>query len=294
MALSFFFLAISLGSPTAIGDVSFDLSTATKKSYSSFITQLRDALPTQGTVCGIPLLPSTASGSQWFRFFNLTNYNDETVTVAVNVTNVYIVAYRADAVSYFFEDTPAEAFKLIFAGTKTVKLPYSGNYDKLQSVVGKQRDMIELGIPALSSAITNMVYYDYQSTAAALLVLIQCTAEAARYKYIEQQVSSHISSNFYPNQAVISLENKWGALSKQIQIANRTGHGQFENPVELYNPDGTRFSVTNTSAGVVKGNIKLLLYYKASVGSEYDIPTTILHPGAMGMLHNQNGNYVTM
>lgn len=278
-ALTFFFLTISLGPPTAKGDVSFDLSTATKNSYSSFITQLRSALPTKGTVYSIPVLPSTASGLQWFTFFSLTNYNDQTITVAVNVTNLYVVAYRADtAVSYFFEDTPAEASKLLFTDTRQVKLPYSSNYDRLQNVVGKQRDLIELGLPALSSAITNMFYNNYKLTAAALLVLIQSTAEAARFKYIEQQVSQHINDNFYPNSAIISLENNWGALSKQIQIANRKGNGQFENPVELVGPDGKRVSVTNTSAGVVKGNIKLLLYYKVNVAEDSDDILTMSEP----------------
>lgn len=273
IAISSFLLAISLISPTLKADIALDLSTATKASYSAFITHIRNALPTKATVCNIPLLPSTPTGLASFTFFTITNYNYQTVEVAVNVTNVYIVAYRAGASSYFFEDTPAQAKQLLFAGTQKVTLPFTGNYDKLQSIVGKYRDMVELGIPALSTAVTNMVYYNKQLTAAALLVLIQSTAEAARFKYIEQQVAQHISDKFYPNQAVISLENNWGALSKQIQIANSTGRGQFQSPVELIGPTGTRFSVTNTSAGVVQGNIKLLLYYKLSVADDNDSPT---------------------
>lgn len=284
IAIFFFIVAIFVGYPTVKGDVSFHLGTATEKSYTSFIGQLRNALPTTGKVCNIPVLPSTASGLQWFTFFSLTNYNDETITVAVNVTNVYIVAYRAGAVSYFFEDTSAEAWNLLFTDTRKVKLPYSGNYDRLQNVVGKQRDFIELGFPALSSAITNMFYYDYKPTAAALLVLIQSTAEAARFKYIEQQISQYINHNFLPDLAIISLENNWGALSKQIQIANSRGNGQFESPIDLITPNGTRVSVTNTSAGVVKGNIKLLLFYNLLanvVADDTDMITSMLHPGAI-------------
>ncbi|XP_022156709.1 type I ribosome-inactivating protein trichoanguina-like [Momordica charantia] len=281
IALSFFILTIFLGPPTAKGDVSFDLSTATKNSYTSFIRDLRSALPTRGTVCNIPVLPSTASGLQWFRFFSLTNYNYQTITVAVNVTNVYIAAYSTGAVSYFFEDTSAEAFRLLFVGTQKVTLPYSGNYDRLQSIVGKNRDLIELGIPTLSNAITNLFYNNnYKLTATALLVLIQSTAEAARFKYIEQEVSKHVSSNFFPNQAIISLENSWGALSKQIQIANSKGTGQFDKAVELITIDGKRVSVTNTSTGVVKSNIKLLLYYKVNGANDNYIPT-ILPLGAI-------------
>ncbi|XP_022960460.1 type I ribosome-inactivating protein trichoanguina-like [Cucurbita moschata] len=273
IAITSFLLAISLISPTLKADIALDLSTATKATYSAFITQLRNALPTKATVCNIPLLPSTATGLGSFTFFTITNYNYETVEVAVNVSNVYIVAYRANAKSYFFEDTSAQARQLLFQNTQKITLPFTGNYDRLQGVVGKYRDSIELGIPALSTAVTNMVYYNKQLTAAALLVLIQSTAEAARFKYIEQQVAQYISGKFYPNQAVISLENNWGALSKQIQIANSTGSGQFQSPVELISPNGTRFRVTSTSSGVVQGNIKLLLYYKLSVADDNDSPT---------------------
>lgn len=286
IALCIFFVAILLDSPIVKGDTSLDLSTVTKASYTSFITNLRDALPTNGRVCNIPLLPSTASGLNSFAFFNLTNYNYQTITVAVNVTNVYIVAYRAGAKSYFFEDTPTEVVNLLFTGTEKVKLPYTGNYDRLQNVVGKQRDLIELGLPALSSAITNLFYNNnYKLTASALLVLIQSTSESARFKYIEQQVSQAVGGNFFPNSAIISLENNWGALSKQIQVANSTGNGQFETPVELLSPNGTRVSVTNTSFGVVKTNIKLLLFYKVNVAIEVLDNQNIGHG---------NGNYVTM
>lgn len=102
IALSLFILAIFLGPLTAKGDVSFDLSTTTKNSYTSFIRDLRNALPTRWTVCNICVPPSTESRLEWFRLFNITNYNYETITVAVNVTNVYMAAYSTGAISYFF------------------------------------------------------------------------------------------------------------------------------------------------------------------------------------------------
>ncbi|XP_022156715.1 type I ribosome-inactivating protein trichoanguina-like [Momordica charantia] len=281
-------LAILLGPLSAEGDVSFQLSGANKKSYTNFIKQLRDAVPTTTTVCKIPVLPSTASGPKSFTFVHLTNYADQTVVVAINITNVYIVAYHIDHVSYFFDDASPEAYKVLFEGTDRKTLPYSSNYDKLQSIVGKKRDLIELGLPALSSAITNLVYYEYKSTAAALLVLIQSVAEAARYKYIEQEISTHVDDKFKPDQAIISLENNWGALSKQIQIAAK-GNGQFEKPVELINPNNTPFSVTNVSSLVVTSNIKLLLYFKLAAANHDDQDKTVGKP-----FNNGGENFITV
>nr|1BRY_Y Chain Y, BRYODIN I [Bryonia dioica]1BRY_Z Chain Z, BRYODIN I [Bryonia dioica] len=241
-------------------DVSFRLSGATTTSYGVFIKNLREALPYERKVYNIPLLRSSISGSGRYTLLHLTNYADETISVAVDVTNVYIMGYLAGDVSYFFNEASAtEAAKFVFKDAKKkVTLPYSGNYERLQTAAGKIRENIPLGLPALDSAITTLYYYTASSAASALLVLIQSTAESARYKFIEQQIGKRVDKTFLPSLATISLENNWSALSKQIQIAS-TNNGQFESPVVLIDGNNQRVSITNASARVVTSNIALLL-----------------------------------
>nr|UVC32790.1 MAP30 [Momordica charantia] len=275
LLLSFLIIAIFIGVPTAKGDVNFDLSTATAKTYTKFIEDFRATLPFSHKVYDIPLLYSTISDSRRFILLNLTSYAYETISVAIDVTNVYVVAYRTRDVSYFFKESPPEAYNILFKGTRKITLPYTGNYENLQTAAHKIRENIDLGLPALSSAITTLFYYNAQSAPSALLVLIQTTAEAARFKYIERHVAKYVATNFKPNLAIISLENQWSALSKQIFLAQNQG-GKFRNPVDLIKPTGERFQVTNVDSDVVKGNIKLLLNSRASTADENFITTMTL------------------
>ncbi|KAG6592903.1 hypothetical protein SDJN03_12379, partial [Cucurbita argyrosperma subsp. sororia] len=264
------------GAQTVKGDVSFRLSGATTSSYGVFISNLRKALPYEKKLYDIPLLRSDLSGSQRYTLVHLTNYADQTISVAIDVTNVYIMGYRAGNVSYFFnEASAAEAAKFVFKDAKQkVTLPYSGNYERLQNAAGKIRENIPLGLPALDSAITTLFYYNTNSAASALLVLIQSTAEAARYKFIEQQIGKRVEKLFFPSLAIISLENSWSALSKQIQIAS-TNNGKFESPVVLINGQNQRVTITNVNTGVVTSNIALLLNRNNIAAIDHDdIPKT--------------------
>nr|Q9FRX4.1 RecName: Full=Putative ribosome-inactivating protein; AltName: Full=rRNA N-glycosidase; Flags: Precursor [Cucumis ficifolius]BAB19677.1 unnamed protein product [Cucumis ficifolius] len=254
-------LSIFHGVPTAEGDVTvkFSLLGSNHKSYSKFITSMRNALPNAGDIYNIPLLVPSISGSRRYILMQLSNYEGNTITMAVDVTNVYIMGYLVNGTSYFFNETDAQlASKFVFQGTKSITLPYSGNYQKLQSVARKERDSIPLGFMALDSAISTLYYYDSRSAPIAFLVLIQTTAEAARYKYIEKQIIDRISVSKVPDLAAISLENEWSLLSKQIQIA-KSNNGQFQTPVKIINDKGILTEVTNVSSLVVTKNIMLLL-----------------------------------
>ncbi|XP_022959960.1 ribosome-inactivating protein cucurmosin [Cucurbita moschata] len=264
LALSFLFLTIFLNTRPADANVRFDLSSATSSSYKTFIKNLREALPKDGKVYDIPVLLSTVMDSRRFILIDLVNYDGQSITAAIDVLNVYIVAYSTGTVSYFFQQVPAQAPKLLFKGTQQRTLPYTGNYENLQTAAKKLRENIELGLPALDSAITTLFHYNAEAAASALLVLIQTTSEAARFRYIELQIANNVGTKFKPSQTIISLENNWSALSKQIQIA-KNKNGQFETPVILIDPQGNRVQITNVTSNVVTQNIKLLLNIGATV-----------------------------
>nr|1NIO_A Chain A, b-luffin [Luffa aegyptiaca] len=240
-------------------NVSFSLSGADSKSYSKFITALRKALPSKEKVSNIPLLLPSASGASRYILMQLSNYDAKAITMAIDVTNVYIMGYLVNSTSYFFNESDAKlASQYVFKGSTIVTLPYSGNYERLQNAAGKVREKIPLGFRAFDSAITSLFHYDSTAAAGAFLVIIQTTAEASRFKYIEGQIIKRIPKNEVPSPAALSLENEWSALSKQIQLA-QTNNGAFRTPVVIIDNKGQRVEIKDVNSKVVTNNIKLLL-----------------------------------
>nr|3MY6_A Chain A, Ribosome-inactivating protein momordin I [Momordica balsamina] len=244
-------------------DVSFRLSGADPSSYGMFIKDLRNALPHTEKVYNIPLLLPSVSGAGRYLLMHLFNYDGNTITVAVDVTNVYIMGYLALTTSYFFNEPAADlASQYVFrSARRKITLPYSGNYERLQIAAGKPREKIPIGLPALDTAISTLLHYDSTAAAGALLVLIQTTAEAARFKYIEQQIQERAYRDEVPSSATISLENSWSGLSKQIQLA-QGNNGVFRTPTVLVDSKGNKVQITNVTSNVVTSNIQLLLNTK--------------------------------
>ncbi|CAK9313718.1 unnamed protein product [Citrullus colocynthis] len=264
----YFLLSLYVGGCVVEADVSFSMLGATSETYKQFIKNLRSALTVGSpTVYNIPVLKSTATGPAGFLLVHLTNYNDESITVAIDVVNVYVVAYGAGNNAYFLNDASTEANNILFKGLKHTRLPYKGNYDGLETAAGKiSREKIELGFSEISSAIGNMFHHNAgTSVPKAFIVIIETVSEAARYKYIEQRVSENVKTKFLPDPAFLSLENRWSDLSQQVQIAQTRG-GQFARAVELRTVGNKPVLVTNVSSPIVKG-IALLLYYKPSVAA---------------------------
>ncbi|XP_022158192.1 ribosome-inactivating protein bryodin II-like [Momordica charantia] len=262
----YFVLALCFGALAAEADVSFSMLGATSETYRQFIRNLRSTLTIRSPVVyGIPVLQSTAVGSARFILVHLTNYNTESITVAIDVVNIYVVAYRAGNNAYFLNDASAEANNVLFKGIKHVRLPYKGNYDGLETAAGKiSREKIDLGFSEISSSIGNMFHHNVgTSIARAFIVIIQSVLEAARFKYIEQRVSENVKTKFKPDPAFLSLENRWSDLSEQIQIAQKR-EGEFARAIELRTVSNKPIIVTNVSSPIVKG-IALLLYYKVRV-----------------------------
>lgn len=244
-------------------NVNFSLLGATGKTYQQFIQNLRNALTINSKIVyNIPVLAATASGSARFILVHLTNYKNETITVAIDVVNVYIVAYQAGNKAYFLKDASKEARDVLFKGIKQEILPYKGNYDGLETAAGKiSREKIDLGFSELGSAIGNMYHYNAgTSVPRAFIVMIQTISEAARFKYIETKVSQNVETKFKPDPGFLSLENRWSDLSEQVQIAQNR-KGEFARPIEVRSVTNKPILVTNVKSKVVEG-MALLLYSK--------------------------------
>lgn len=215
----------------------FTTAGATPDSYTQLIEALRDQLASGYEVEAIPVMrdPSTVRIAQRFILLELSNSPQVSVTLAIDVTNAYVVAYRAGSRSYFLSDAPQGSQSVLFTDTQQHSLPFDGSYTQLQRNAREDREKIDVGILALEDAIA--LLYSSSDTqqnrrARSLIISIQMIAEAARFKYIEQLVRASIrrQRSFRPDPGMLSLENNWGRLSRAVQNSNQ---GVFNNPVRL-------------------------------------------------------------
>ncbi|CAL4899618.1 unnamed protein product [Urochloa decumbens] len=219
----------------------------TDETYGAFIAQLRKMLASGETMFKLAVLRSRASVtmSQRFVLVEITNYAGETIELAVDVVNVYVVGYRVGNDSFFTrpdDDDTKEAITHLFAGTERHMLPFYGSYGSLQEAARANRENIALGASALDDSVRAMNLYAtslltpmvLHSVARGLIVCIQMISEAARFRHIEREVSSRIrrSVDSEPDPSVIDLENSWGPLSTAIQRSSNDG-GVFDTPILL-------------------------------------------------------------
>nr|ACV85692.1 ricin-like protein 2 [synthetic construct] len=237
--------------------VTFTTAGATAESYRAFINAMRRQLLTGDDVRHqIPVLRNRVGFpiNQRFVLVQLTNQAELSITLAVDVTNAYVVGYRAGNNAYFFQpDNPedAEAITHLFTDAQTRQtFAFGGNYDRLEQL-GGLRENIELGNGPLEDAISALYYYSTGGTqlpalARSFMVCIQMISEAVRFQYIEGEMRTRIRYNrrTAPDASVIRLENSWGRLSTAIQESNQ---GAFASPIQLQRRNGSRFDVYDVS-----------------------------------------------
>ncbi|KAF7150952.1 hypothetical protein RHSIM_Rhsim02G0080100 [Rhododendron simsii] len=152
--------------------IPFSTTDATNSTYTSFIEALRARL-TNGVpkVFDIAVLPQRSSvpDSRRFVLVNLSNYDGTTITVAIDVVNVYMVAFRVRDQAYFFRDAPEAAFTTLF--TETVDrqpLDCSGNYVDLERR-SQSRERICLGLADLHYGIFGLWHDVYAALGSSLI-----------------------------------------------------------------------------------------------------------------------------
>nr|AAS15568.1 gynostemmin [Gynostemma pentaphyllum] len=241
-------------------DINFSLAGADGQTYNTFIAKLRQELSigTQKVANITVLKHHVSSNTQRFLSINLFNYNNAKITLGIDVFDVYVVGFLTGTNSYIFKEAPDLAYNqsLLFPGSVRENLSYTGGYDDLERG-GARREDIPLGLLPLNTAITNLFHRDSTSFRRSFIVIIQMVSEAARFKIIEAQIAKNLYGTFKPDRAILSLENNWGALSKQIQKAQGRG-GVFPNPVTLTTSKGNSLIIRNDSDPLVQNGIALL------------------------------------
>ncbi|KAK8522885.1 hypothetical protein V6N13_115834 [Hibiscus sabdariffa] len=236
--------SISMAQPPT---VRFDLRTATRLSYMFFITELRTELFRYGNTNGeIALLPDRSSrdmGETSPRRYVLVELldGDQSVTIALDVTSVYVLGYRpgTGTRSHFFPSVSEAVRNVVFPNTQGQRIPFTENYGSLEQNAGR-RSEVPLGIDELRTHVQNMNNLEPTGPnagplARALLVCIQMISEAARFRFIEQEIAAVAQPReggyyemLYPDGLMIEFENSWRPLSRNVQSAI---HGVF--PVDV-------------------------------------------------------------
>ncbi|KAI8027464.1 hypothetical protein LOK49_LG02G01494 [Camellia lanceoleosa] len=249
------------GDVQAYSSISFNVADATFATYRDFLGELR-AIVSRGTrtVNGLPVLnlESEVSVGNQFVLAVLSNGQGHTVTLAIDVVNLYLVAFSgANNKSFFFKDATTLQLNNLFVGTSQTKLSYTSNYVILENQSGVTRDELPLGPTPLTEAITSL--WKGESVAKLLLVVIQMVSEAARFKYIEEQVRQSITAGntFTPKGLIVSMQNNWSAMSEQV----------------LASPDGERF---NRSVQLQYDDYKPLIINDFSTLSRYTMIAILL------------------
>nr|AAC49672.1 precursor ribosome inactivating protein [Sambucus nigra] len=257
--------------PPNYPSVSLKMAGAKWISYRNFLGELQDLVTRKSyTSLDLPVLKPQVPVENRFVLARLTNPSGDTVTLAIDVVNLYVVAFSANGRSYFFKESTDIEKKNLFVDTKQENLKFTGNYNSLEQQAGDRRESIPLGPNSLAQAISSLSRYsggDAKSLAKALLVVIQMVSEAARFRYIELRIWTSVTDaiDFTPDPLMLSMENKWSYMSKEIQGA--TVGGTFAHVVQLQDQGNNPINVTNFRRLFQLTYIAVLLYGCAPVTS---------------------------
>nr|Q41358.1 RecName: Full=Ribosome-inactivating protein SNAI; AltName: Full=Agglutinin I; Contains: RecName: Full=SNAI-A chain; AltName: Full=rRNA N-glycosidase; Contains: RecName: Full=Linker peptide; Contains: RecName: Full=SNAI-B chain; Contains: RecName: Full=TrSNAI; Flags: Precursor [Sambucus nigra]AAC49158.1 lectin precursor [Sambucus nigra]prf//2206328A NeuAc-gal/GalNAc-binding lectin [Sambucus nigra] len=259
--------------PPVYPSVSFNLTGA--DTYEPFLRALQEkVILGNHTAFDLPVLnpESQVSDSNRFVLVPLTNPSGDTVTLAIDVVNLYVVAFSSNGKSYFFSGSTAVQRDNLFVDTTQEELNFTGNYTSLERQVGFGRVYIPLGPKSLDQAISSLRTYtltagDTKPLARGLLVVIQMVSEAARFRYIELRIRTSITdaSEFTPDLLMLSMENNWSSMSSEIQQAQPGGI--FAGVVQLRDERNNSIEVTNFRRLFELTYIAVLLYGCAPVTS---------------------------
>lgn len=244
--------------------VTFALPGANPYTYNQFIQQIRNQLR-GGTSANIPVLRSSLAvpPAHRFLFVKLINYSHQSVTLVVDVTNVYVVGYVSSMNRfYFFKDAPIQINQL-FPGIVKKPLGFAESYADLQRVSGEKREKILLGLTPLDQALSTLFNTPYtrdiKYVARSLTIVKQLVSESVRFEYIKNKVEESIKSNkqFLPDPQVTSYENNWEKLSKAVQAGNGN---HLKPPVQLKNAQNKHYFVQHVWE--LTGRLSLMLFAK--------------------------------
>ncbi|CAK7340048.1 unnamed protein product [Dovyalis caffra] len=215
---------------------------------------------------GIPMLPEPSKAKdpeQRFLLVGLNVTKEKSITLALDVNNVYVVgyldAYQDRYRAHVFSDASEVAKDSLWKDAKErLLIKYPSSYGGIE---GKDnpRQKVELGIEKLKFAILSVFgkqQIKENLEAKLLLLSVQMVSEATRFKYIEKMILNSIErkgtyKSFFPNPLVISLENGWQDLSKGVRNSNK---GVISRAVQLIDPNNKPFKVDKVQANPQQGS----------------------------------------
>ncbi|KAJ8442172.1 hypothetical protein Cgig2_015513 [Carnegiea gigantea] len=250
--------------------ITFDVGSATVDTYTNFITSLRDKLKSSTSYFEIPMLPPPSSPPKYI-YVVLKSSEQKSITLGIAMSDIYVCGYsdlyQGKVQARFFNDAPTDAKQTLFPeakGSLRENVGYDGVYSKIEQKAGKNREGVELGITILNSRINKLVgksktAKDFVKTEAEFfLIAIQMVSEAARFKYVENEIKDGPST---PDQKAICLEGMWGKISEAIKGADpKTAQipTALSDKLALCQSDGISWKVTNVNQ--IKSDMGLLKY----------------------------------
>ncbi|XP_057958777.1 ricin-like [Malania oleifera] len=259
----------------------------TKGDYKQFLKNIREHVVNPGdTRHGIPVLrnPSTVPDNQRFLLVQLTNHEGNSATLAIDITNMYVVAYRVGTQSFFFRDAP-EAATNLFTDTQQSTLNYTSSYGQLLTYAHlHELTDINVGIRELDASVDALIehsglHVDQTVVARSIITCIMMISEAVRFRYVEQYVAQTIRPGDYgsilPNAAIARLVRRWDRLSQGIQRSDEDG--VFPRSVDLQRPDYTHFQVTNVMPDIV-AIMGIMMFVCQKPQTSRSSPTLVIRP----------------
>ncbi|XP_050221192.1 ricin-like [Mercurialis annua] len=267
--------------------LTFNLRSGKSETFRTFVEQLRGRLRKNGheTIHDIPILKPASSlqGSERFVIVQLKSWQETSVELAIDVSNVNIVGYCGGdgGRSYFLSCAPGEALSNVFQGSDQRKLAFGGSYRGLEATAGIERKYsISLGSSDLHHAIDSL--YNMDSTPQAdlakhLLVITQMICDSARFNIIEVRVSQSIDgADLLSDETMVILEDNWESLSRAIQES--TDGGVFSAAILLWTMYGIRRLVGNMAE--LRNNLALMQFVYGSTGYAGE-KSEIIYKGSM-------------
>nr|AAZ79489.1 saporin-S6-like protein [Saponaria officinalis] len=216
----------------AVTSITLDLVNPTAGQYSSFVDKIRNNvkdpnLKYGGTDIAVIGPPS----KEKFLRINFQSSRG-TVSLGLKRDNLYVVAYLAmdntnvNRAYYFRSEITSAELTALFPEATTANqkaLEYTEDYQSIeknaQITQGDQsRKELGLGIDLLSTSMeaVNKKARVVKDEARFLLIAIQMTAEAARFRYIQNLVIKNFPNKFNSENKVIQFEVNWKKISTAI------------------------------------------------------------------------------
>ncbi|XP_021841708.2 ribosome-inactivating protein saporin-7-like [Spinacia oleracea] len=229
----------------AASDLSLDVESATKTTYSNLINEIREKVKDPKLKYGgtnIPVMAAEAPKKPKFLFIDLKASGGGTITIAISKEdkfNLYVLGYldkikvnnKEVLRAHIFRepDVSPYATKYLFpevpVGDNRREIYYGSNYYGLESK-GGDRKKLGLGVKQLDMFINNVYGKPVNDKIEAkfMLIVVQMIAEATRFEYIEKFILENFDEfEIMPDLKMIKLETNWQATTLGIKTSNKKG-----------------------------------------------------------------------